>query len=202
MQCSTESTDQQLIIFCLILAKDACYKAAETGNCQNYEARWYYDTKEERCRQFYYGGCAGKDLDAFKHFQHKKLRFYTFNIFHALVRHSQVTITISLPKNHVCSVANANSHQHHRHSSNHPMKINWNHSDPNTVCYHPRLDHAEPFNRNTFTIVAMVFAMSSVMVDVQAIKIALKRPKNVNQNVAMYKIYAVCHRFVADAKRM
>lgn len=41
------------------VAKDACYKAAETGNCQNYEARWYFDTKEERCRQFYYGGCGG-----------------------------------------------------------------------------------------------------------------------------------------------
>lgn len=43
------------------LAKDACFKAAETGNCQNYEARWYFDTKEERCRQFYYGGCGGND---------------------------------------------------------------------------------------------------------------------------------------------
>lgn len=43
------------------LAKDACHKAAETGNCQNYEARWYFDTKEERCRQFYYGGCGGNE---------------------------------------------------------------------------------------------------------------------------------------------
>lgn len=43
------------------LAKDACYKAAEVGNCQNYEARWYFDTKESRCRQFYYGGCGGNE---------------------------------------------------------------------------------------------------------------------------------------------
>lgn len=44
-----------------MIAKDTCYKAAETGNCQNYEVRWYFDTKEERCRQFYYGGCGGND---------------------------------------------------------------------------------------------------------------------------------------------
>lgn len=43
------------------IAKDVCEKAAEVGNCQNYEARWYYDTKEERCRQFYYGGCGGNE---------------------------------------------------------------------------------------------------------------------------------------------
>lgn len=35
--------------------------AAEVGNCQNYEARWYWDVKQERCRQFYYGGCDGTD---------------------------------------------------------------------------------------------------------------------------------------------
>lgn len=58
----------ELILYCMCfdkipikLAKDTCHKAAETGNCQNYEARWYYDTKEERCRQFYYGGCGGND---------------------------------------------------------------------------------------------------------------------------------------------
>lgn len=42
-------------------AKDTCYKAAEVGTCQNYEARWYFDTKENRCRQFYYGGCGGNE---------------------------------------------------------------------------------------------------------------------------------------------
>lgn len=41
--------------------KDTCEKAAEVGNCQNYEARWYFDTKEKRCRQFYYGGCGGNE---------------------------------------------------------------------------------------------------------------------------------------------
>lgn len=31
------------------------------GEGQNYETRWYYDTREERCRQFYYGGYGGND---------------------------------------------------------------------------------------------------------------------------------------------
>lgn len=34
---------------------------ADIGNCQNYSALWYFDTKIKRCRQFYYGGCGGND---------------------------------------------------------------------------------------------------------------------------------------------
>lgn len=43
----------------LTLAKDLCHLPAETGEGQNYVARWYYDTKETRCRQFYYLGSGG-----------------------------------------------------------------------------------------------------------------------------------------------
>nr|XP_029723407.1 papilin-like isoform X4 [Aedes albopictus] len=39
--------------------KDVCFLPAEIGECQNYTAHWYFDTKESRCRQFYYGGCGG-----------------------------------------------------------------------------------------------------------------------------------------------
>ncbi|XP_055613416.1 papilin-like isoform X1 [Uranotaenia lowii] len=39
--------------------KDICFQPAEIGECQNYTAHWYFDTKEARCRQFYYGGCGG-----------------------------------------------------------------------------------------------------------------------------------------------
>ncbi|XP_049534828.1 papilin isoform X3 [Anopheles darlingi] len=39
--------------------KDTCFLPAETGECQNYTAHWYFDTKDNRCRQFYYGGCGG-----------------------------------------------------------------------------------------------------------------------------------------------
>ncbi|KAJ6638506.1 Papilin, partial [Pseudolycoriella hygida] len=43
------------------IIKDLCAKPAELGEGQNYVTRWYYDTKEERCRQFYYGGFGGND---------------------------------------------------------------------------------------------------------------------------------------------
>lgn len=44
---------------CDISVKDTCQLPAETGNCANYVDRWYYDTLEKTCRQFYYGGCGG-----------------------------------------------------------------------------------------------------------------------------------------------
>jgi len=43
------------------LVKDACQLPADIGNCQNYVANWYFDTKVKRCRQFYYGGCGGNE---------------------------------------------------------------------------------------------------------------------------------------------
>lgn len=43
------------------LVKDTCLLPADIGNCQNYNAMWYFDTKNKRCRQFYYGGCGGND---------------------------------------------------------------------------------------------------------------------------------------------
>ncbi|EDV43612.1 uncharacterized protein Dana_GF16440, isoform A [Drosophila ananassae] len=41
------------------VAKDICEIPAEVGECANYEAAWYYDTMDQSCRQFYYGGCGG-----------------------------------------------------------------------------------------------------------------------------------------------
>ncbi|XP_055847560.1 papilin isoform X2 [Episyrphus balteatus] len=43
------------------IEKDICEIPAEVGECQNYTARWYWDTKDVRCRQFYYGGCGGNE---------------------------------------------------------------------------------------------------------------------------------------------
>lgn len=107
---------------------------------------------------------------------------------------------------HVCSVVNAKNHQHHHHNlnnlSNHPKAISWNHSDPNTVCYRPKLAHAVHFNPNTITTIAMVFAMYSVTAGAAEIRINSTRPKIVNRNVAMYKICAVYRQFVVAVKRM
>ncbi|XP_059610565.1 papilin isoform X4 [Phlebotomus argentipes] len=41
------------------IERDLCVLPTEVGNCQNYTARWYFDTRESRCRSFYYGGCGG-----------------------------------------------------------------------------------------------------------------------------------------------
>lgn len=43
----------------LFLERDLCTLPALTGECQNYTLRWYYDSSELRCREFYYGGCGG-----------------------------------------------------------------------------------------------------------------------------------------------
>lgn len=43
------------------IVKDICSKPADGGECQNYTIRWYYDIREERCRQYYYGGCGGNE---------------------------------------------------------------------------------------------------------------------------------------------
>ncbi|XP_070137591.1 papilin isoform X5 [Drosophila bipectinata] len=43
------------------VAKDICEIPAEVGECANYEAAWYYDTGDQSCRQFYYGGCGGNE---------------------------------------------------------------------------------------------------------------------------------------------
>ncbi|KAF6199683.1 hypothetical protein GE061_005981, partial [Apolygus lucorum] len=39
--------------------KDLCVLPSDVGSCSTYMLRWYYDTLGERCKQFYWGGCAG-----------------------------------------------------------------------------------------------------------------------------------------------
>ncbi|XP_050510138.1 papilin isoform X5 [Diabrotica virgifera virgifera] len=39
--------------------KDICILPADTGECDRYVDRWYYDTKAKSCQQFYYGSCGG-----------------------------------------------------------------------------------------------------------------------------------------------
>ncbi|XP_048486291.1 papilin isoform X3 [Plutella xylostella] len=41
--------------------QDTCLLPAETGSCADYREKWYFDSAEQRCRQFYYGGCGGND---------------------------------------------------------------------------------------------------------------------------------------------
>lgn len=50
-----------LFLWILPLEQHACLQPALVGECQNYTARWYYDSLESQCRQFYFGGCGGNN---------------------------------------------------------------------------------------------------------------------------------------------
>ncbi|KAI8425354.1 hypothetical protein MSG28_007115 [Choristoneura fumiferana] len=39
--------------------REMCTLPAEAGDCATYRINWYFDTANQRCRQFYYGGCGG-----------------------------------------------------------------------------------------------------------------------------------------------
>ncbi|XP_035723305.1 papilin-like isoform X5 [Vespa mandarinia] len=41
------------------IEQDVCLLPALLGECHNYTQRWYFDSYEQQCRQFYYGGCGG-----------------------------------------------------------------------------------------------------------------------------------------------
>ncbi|KAI1242879.1 hypothetical protein IHE44_0000435 [Lamprotornis superbus] len=38
---------------------DACDLVQDSGECQNYILKWYYDKEQKICGQFWYGGCGG-----------------------------------------------------------------------------------------------------------------------------------------------
>ncbi|XP_059058317.1 papilin-like [Achroia grisella] len=44
-----------------VYVKDICELPAEIGNCAEYRQRWYFDTAQKRCLQFYFGGCGGNE---------------------------------------------------------------------------------------------------------------------------------------------
>uniref|UniRef100_A0A8U8B8T0 Uncharacterized protein n=1 Tax=Geospiza parvula TaxID=87175 RepID=A0A8U8B8T0_GEOPR len=38
---------------------DACDLVQDSGECQNYILKWYYNKEQKMCGQFWYGGCGG-----------------------------------------------------------------------------------------------------------------------------------------------
>ncbi|XP_071416349.1 collagen alpha-6(VI) chain [Pithys albifrons albifrons] len=38
---------------------DTCDLVQDSGECQNYVLKWYYDKEQRKCGQFWYGGCGG-----------------------------------------------------------------------------------------------------------------------------------------------
>ncbi|XP_073341613.1 collagen alpha-6(VI) chain [Pagrus major] len=42
-------------------SRDACFLSQDQGGCQNYTMVWFYDTKQNECSRFWYGGCGGNE---------------------------------------------------------------------------------------------------------------------------------------------
>ncbi|KAM6995244.1 collagen alpha-6(VI) chain [Tautogolabrus adspersus] len=42
-------------------SKDACFLRQSQGGCQNYTTMWFFDTEQNECSRFWYGGCGGNE---------------------------------------------------------------------------------------------------------------------------------------------
>ncbi|XP_041649550.1 collagen alpha-6(VI) chain-like isoform X2 [Cheilinus undulatus] len=42
-------------------SKDACFQPQDQGGCQNYTMMWFFDTEQNECSRFWYGGCGGNE---------------------------------------------------------------------------------------------------------------------------------------------
>jgi hypothetical protein len=41
--------------------KEICELPPDSGDCFGYHRNWFFDLKNDECRQFIYGGCAGNE---------------------------------------------------------------------------------------------------------------------------------------------
>lgn len=46
-------------IICLLSHPDSCFLGQDQGSCQNYTMMWFFDTEQNECSRFWYGGCGG-----------------------------------------------------------------------------------------------------------------------------------------------
>ncbi|XP_047196684.1 collagen alpha-6(VI) chain [Hippoglossus stenolepis] len=42
-------------------SKDACFLGQNPGSCQNYTMMWFFDTEQNECSRFWFGGCGGNE---------------------------------------------------------------------------------------------------------------------------------------------
>ncbi|XP_071324339.1 collagen alpha-6(VI) chain-like isoform X2 [Trachinotus anak] len=42
-------------------SKDDCFLRQDPGSCQNYTMMWFFDTEQNECSRFWYGGCGGNE---------------------------------------------------------------------------------------------------------------------------------------------
>lgn len=43
----------------LLTAGDVCFEPVEVGPCRTETPRWYFNSENNRCQEFLYGGCGG-----------------------------------------------------------------------------------------------------------------------------------------------
>ncbi|XP_040899842.1 collagen alpha-6(VI) chain-like isoform X2 [Toxotes jaculatrix] len=43
------------------VSKDACFLSQDPGSCQKYVMVWFFDTEQNECSRFWYGGCGGNE---------------------------------------------------------------------------------------------------------------------------------------------
>ncbi|XP_026172742.1 collagen alpha-6(VI) chain-like isoform X2 [Mastacembelus armatus] len=41
------------------VSKDSCFLSQDPGSCQEYTMMWFFDTEQNECSRFWYGGCGG-----------------------------------------------------------------------------------------------------------------------------------------------
>ncbi|XP_062254853.1 collagen alpha-6(VI) chain isoform X1 [Platichthys flesus] len=60
--CATDNpshlTPPQLHSF---VSKDACFLGQNPGSCQDYTMMWFFDTEQNECSRFWFGGCGGNE---------------------------------------------------------------------------------------------------------------------------------------------
>uniref|UniRef100_A0A3Q3B5L9 BPTI/Kunitz inhibitor domain-containing protein n=1 Tax=Kryptolebias marmoratus TaxID=37003 RepID=A0A3Q3B5L9_KRYMA len=49
------------LTFVSCLRPDACLLQQDSGSCQDYSMKWFFDTVQKECTRFWYGGCGGNN---------------------------------------------------------------------------------------------------------------------------------------------
>ncbi|CAK9304525.1 unnamed protein product [Gordionus sp. m RMFG-2023] len=58
-ECQTTCIMSQVAAEGSIIDINPCLQNQDAGPCSNYTLKWHYNQVNQRCRQFYYGGCVG-----------------------------------------------------------------------------------------------------------------------------------------------
>ncbi|XP_016522103.1 tissue factor pathway inhibitor-like, partial [Poecilia formosa] len=57
--CGVQNPNKRLQPKITVFSKDACLQRQDPGGCQDYAMMWFFDTVQDECARFWYGGCDG-----------------------------------------------------------------------------------------------------------------------------------------------